>query len=69
MMPHHPLTEKVIGCSMKVHSTLGPGFLESVYQNALQYELTKTSLRVVIQKPIPVPPRPVPNPVNLVNPV
>ena len=39
---------------MKVHSTLGPGFLESVYQNALQYELAKTDLRVVVQKPIPV---------------
>jgi GxxExxY protein len=54
MMQHHPLTEKVIGCAMKVHTKLGPGFLESVYQNALRYELTKTNLSVAVQRPIPV---------------
>ncbi len=40
------LTEQIIGAAMKVHSTLGPGFLEKVYENALVYELRKMSLHV-----------------------
>ena len=38
------LTEKIIGCSINVHRKLGPGFLESVYQAALAYELTKAKI-------------------------
>ncbi len=41
----HELTGKIIGCAMKVHRVLGPGFLESVYQNALLHELAKAGLR------------------------
>ena len=33
------ITEKIIGCSMKVHSALGNGFQEVIYQRALAYEL------------------------------
>jgi len=48
------LTEKVIGAAMKVHRTLGPGFLESVYQKALAHELQKLELRLEFEKPIKV---------------
>ncbi len=40
------LTEQIIGCAMKVHRALGPGFLESVYHKALAHELAKTGQRV-----------------------
>lgn len=57
-MVAHPnqydLCGQVIGAAMKVHSTLGPGFLESVYQNALRWELQKLGLTVDVQKPITV---------------
>jgi GxxExxY protein len=44
----------VIGAAMKVHSAPGPGFLESVYQNALIWELQKSGLKVDAQRPITV---------------
>ncbi len=50
----YDLCGQVIGASMKVHSTLGPGFLESVYQNALIWELQKLGLKVDAQRPITV---------------
>ena len=34
-MVDNELTHKVIGCAMKVHSTLGPGLLESAYEDVL----------------------------------
>ena len=48
------LTKTIIGCAMRVHSALGPGFLESVYQRALEHELRKTGLQVECQKPVAV---------------
>jgi len=53
-MQHEKLTEIVIGCAMKVHRTLGPGFLESVYQKALSHELRIVGLDVESEKPIQV---------------
>ncbi len=50
----YDLCGQVIGAAMKVHSTLGPGFLESVYQNALIWELRKAGLRSEAEKPISV---------------
>lgn len=46
-MEHAELSERIIGCAMAVHNALGPGFLESVYQNALAHELRKQGLQVV----------------------
>jgi GxxExxY protein len=38
------LTSKIIGCAMRVHSTLGSGFQEVIYQRALEYELNELSI-------------------------
>ena len=44
-MKHEDITHKIIGCAMKVHSTLGNGFQEVIYQRALAIELFKKDLR------------------------
>jgi GxxExxY protein len=48
------VTEKIIGCSFKVGSKLGCGFLEKCYENALAYELRKLGLKVEQQVPLKV---------------
>jgi GxxExxY protein len=53
-MTEDTLTQQIIGCAYKVHNTLGPGFLEKVYENALRIELEKLGLRVKQQEPISV---------------
>jgi len=53
-MEHEELTRIIIGCAISVHRALGPGFLESVYQNALAHELSKADLAVYCQKRIQV---------------
>jgi GxxExxY protein len=40
------ITEKIIGCAFKVGNTLGAGFLEKVYENALAHEIRKAGLSV-----------------------
>ena len=50
----YDLCGQIIGLAMKVHSTLGPGFLESVYQNALIWELRKAGLKGEAERPISV---------------
>jgi GxxExxY protein len=45
-MEHEALTRTVIGSGMKVHRIMGPGYLESVYKNALTLELRARGLRV-----------------------
>ena len=43
-MKHEELTHKIIGCAMKVHSTLGNGFQEMIYQRALAIEFQKQGI-------------------------
>jgi GxxExxY protein len=54
-MTLNELTEIIIGLAIKVHRTLGPGFLESVYQAALAYELEKANIPFEKEKTLPVP--------------
>lgn len=53
-MTENEITEVIIGCAIKVHKELGPGLLESAYEECLCYELRKTSLEIERQKPIPL---------------
>jgi GxxExxY protein len=53
-MEDDALTHKIIGAAFKVHNTLGPGFLEKVYENALRIELIKQGLQVQQQEAIKV---------------
>ncbi|GFE58646.1 GxxExxY protein [Geobacter sp. AOG1] len=48
------ITEKIIGCAYAVISSLGSGFLEKVYENALAHEIKKTGLHVSQQHSIKV---------------
>jgi GxxExxY protein len=43
-LEYEQLTEKIIGCAIEVHKKLGPGFIESIYENALIIELQKKGL-------------------------
>ena len=49
-----PFTEKVIGCAIEVHRTLGPGLLESTYQQCLAYELNKSGIPFRLESSMPV---------------
>jgi GxxExxY protein len=53
-MTNDDLTKMIIGCAYKVHNTLGAGFLEKVYENALRIELEKLGRRVKQQEPVNV---------------
>jgi GxxExxY protein len=48
------LSKEVIGHAISVHKNLGPGLLESVYEECLFYELQKNNLLVEKQKPMPL---------------
>ncbi len=48
------LSYKIIGCAMKVHSVLGPGLLESAYEECLSYELRKEGIQVDRQVGLPL---------------
>ena len=53
-MELNEISEKIIGASIQVHRTLGPGLLESAYEACLKYELEKRGLKVSSQVELPV---------------
>jgi len=53
-MELNTLTEKVIGCAIEVHKTLGPGLLESSYEHCLIYELHQAGLVAQSQVLLPI---------------
>lgn len=54
MSPHDSLTEKILSCIFRVSSSLGVGFVEKVYENALVHELRTQGLEVEQQKGLEV---------------
>lgn len=53
-MLHSKITEKIIKAFYKIYNSLGYGFLEKVYRNALAHELRQMGLNVIDRKPIKV---------------
>ena len=53
-MKYEDITKRIIGCAMKVHSTLGNGFQEVIYQRALEIEMSIDGLKFEREKEMPV---------------
>ncbi|MCR8560952.1 GxxExxY protein [Mucilaginibacter sp. BJC16-A38] len=53
-MKHQELTERIIGCTMRVHSTLGNGFQELIYQKALEIEMGLAGLGFSREMEMPI---------------
>lgn len=53
-MEFEEISSRVIGCAIEVHRHLGPGLLESAYQQCLAYEMTSWGISFELQHPMPV---------------
>ena len=53
-MEFDELSNRVIGCALEVHRELGPGLLESTYEQCLAHELKINGIRFELQHPLPV---------------
>ena len=53
-MQENIITEKILGCAFKVHTELGPGLLESAYEECLNYEMNLAGLFIEKQKALPL---------------
>ena len=53
-MNENDISYKIIGAAMELHKALGPGLLESVYENALAYDLRELGFEVKTQVPMPL---------------
>jgi GxxExxY protein len=51
---YRELTEIIIGTAMEIHRSLGPGFIESIYENAMAVELQNRNVFIEKQKAIPI---------------
>lgn len=54
IMTENEISKVIVDVSYRIHTKLGPGLLESVYEAILYHELIKKGLKVERQKPIPV---------------
>jgi GxxExxY protein len=54
MMELNEISRRIIGCAIEVHKSLGPGLLESAYEECLSYELVKNGFSIKRQQPTPV---------------
>ena len=52
-MIENELSYKIIGIALELHKSIGPGLLESVYENALSFDLKEAGLKVNCQVPMP----------------
>jgi GxxExxY protein len=53
-MHENPISKEIVDAVYKIHTTLGPGLLESVYEVVLTHELKKRGFRVERQVPVPI---------------
>ena len=53
-MQFDKLSNQIIGCAIEVHKNLGPGLLESTYEQCLAYELKRANISFKRQHPLPV---------------
>lgn len=53
-MIENDISKIIIGCAIEVHKKLGPGLLESAYQECLFFELKQAGLKVEKEKPMPI---------------
>ena len=53
-MTENEIAKKIVDAAYQIHTKLGPGLLESVYEAVMAYELKKRSLDFVRQQPIPI---------------
>jgi len=53
-MTENAIAKEIVDAAFRIHTTLGPGLLESVYDTVLAYELERRGLRTVRQQSIPV---------------
>ena len=53
-MEINEITKRIIGCAIEVHRTLGPGLLESAYEECLASELKNQNLNIKRQQPVPI---------------